>query len=142
MIKMKNITNKIIFSIIMLVLFFIFNPITINPVFSPIADAIGTIEKPPGVEEYSNIGMFISVILRIINIIAGIWSLFNFTLAGFTYITSGGDSSAHQKVSDTMTNTAIGLVIIASSYTLTAVLSTIIFGDPGYILSLTFNTIN
>lgn len=107
-------------------------------------DIIGTVSPPPGVMTYNeqaggadSIGIliFISNLIRLGTVIAGIWVLFNFITAGYIYITSSGDSSAHKKVTEQLTNSVIGLVLIVVSYTIAGLLGLIIFGDPSYILN-------
>src|SRR5258708_4985022 len=82
----------------------------------------GQITPPKGVDRYNaaagaagnNIGLilFLSNVIKIATIVAGVWVLFNFVLAGYTYITSEGDTGAATKVKDQITNSVIGLVII------------------------------
>jgi hypothetical protein len=106
-------------------------------------DIIGNVVPPAGVAVYNDkvgengIGLllFISNLIKLGTIVAGIWVMFNFISAGYIYITSAGDSSAHKKVSDQLTMSVIGLVIIVASYTIAGLLGLIIFGDPGYILN-------
>lgn len=102
----------------------------------------GTIDKPPGVDRFGSDGengilIFISNLLQLATVIAGLWVLLNFILAGFEYISSQGDSGAHAKVREKITNSVIGLVIIAVSYTLVAVIGLILFGDAAYFLNPT-----
>jgi len=123
--------------------------------FSPLAqaqgevpsaeDAIGVIDKTPGVDKFSTgsgtstIGLipFISTIIQLVTVIAGIWVLFNIILAGYIYVTSNGDTSAHTKVRDKITLSVIGLALIVATYTIIGIISLLLFGDAGYILSPT-----
>lgn len=106
-------------------------------------DIIGKVSPPPGVAAYNDqagagsigILIFVSNLIRLGTVIAGIWVLFNFITAGYIYITSSGDSSAHKKVSDQLTNSVMGLVLIVVAYTIAGLLGLIIFGDPSYILN-------
>ncbi len=110
----------------------------------------GTISPPPGVKEFNdkaglatgnqtNIGLivFISNIIRVATIVAGVWVLFNFILAGYTFITSQGDTNATNKVKDQITTSIQGLIIIVAAYTLIALISYFLFNDATYILSPT-----
>lgn len=109
-------------------------------------DVFGTIDAPVGVAKYNaaagenGIGLitFISTIIRIATIVAGVWVMFNFILAGWTYITSNGDSKANSDVVNKITYSVIGLVIIVASYTLAALVGLVLFGDAGYILNPSF----
>ncbi|MBD3250613.1 MAG: hypothetical protein GF381_03535 [Candidatus Pacebacteria bacterium] len=107
---------------------------------------IGRIKPPPGVENYNEgntIGIFIfmSQMIKLVTIVAGIWTMFNFIMAGWTYLTAGGDSSAGEKVSKQMTNSVVGLVIVALAYSIAALVGLIIFGDASYILNPQIQTI-
>lgn len=118
--------------------------------FAAANNPFGTIEKPPGVENFSSgagaapdeIGLliFFSRMISLATIIAGLYVLFNFIMAGYLYINSSGDSSAHQKVKDNITNSVIGLIIIAMAYTLVAVLGLLFFGKADYFLNPTLPT--
>lgn len=109
-------------------------------------DIFGTIDAPAGVAKYntaalgetgSDIGLilFLSNIIRIATVVAGIWVMINFILAGWSYITSAGDSKAATDASAKMTNSLIGLAIIIGSYTLAAIIGLVFFGDASYILN-------
>lgn len=106
--------------------------------------AFGTIDAPPGVEQYNlaagagGIGLiiFLSMVIRIVTIVAGLYVFLNLITAGYDYI-SAGDSKAHQAVKDKISMSIIGLVIIVLSYVIIALISYILFGDPSYILSPT-----
>lgn len=109
------------------------------------SEIFGTINPPAGVAEYndqagSNIGiiLFGSNVLKASSVIAGIWVMINFVLAGWTYITSNGDAAAHGKVANQLTMSVIGLLLIVGAYTIAALIGLIIFGDAGFILNPTF----
>lgn len=108
----------------------------------------GTIEPPPGVEAYNqgsaSIGIinFLSSLIKIATVAAGIWTLINFILAGWIYLTAGGDSSAHEKVSQKMINSLIGLILVAMAYTIAGIIGLLVFGDPAFILQPTLTTVN
>lgn len=108
------------------------------------ADIFGRLSPPPGVAEYNRaaggadaigILVFFSAIIRVATIAAGVWILFNLILAGYDYVTSSGDTGAHKRVVDRVTMSVIGLVIIVLAYTITAVISALLFGDAGFILN-------
>ena len=110
--------------------------------FSLIAFEFGTIDKPQGIDRFESgvegeIGIltFFSSLLQVATVIAGLWVLLNFILAGYEYITSQGDTGAHAKVRQKLTNSVMGLVIIAISYTVIAVLGLILFGSASYFLN-------
>jgi len=109
-------------------------------------DIFGEIKAPVGVEEY-NTGsgavagfgalVFFSNMIKVATVGAGIFVMVNFIMAGYIYITSAGDTGAHKKVSDKITMSIIGLVLIVSAYTIAGLIGLILFGDASYILSPT-----
>lgn len=107
-------------------------------------DIFGTIEAPQGVAEYNdgaaqNFGaiIFFSNLLKLATTVAGIWVMANFIMAGYIYITSAGDTGAHKKVTDKLTMSIVGLILIVSAYTVAGLIGLIIFDDASYILNPT-----
>ncbi len=114
--------------------------ITQNPNF------FGKVSPPPAVAAYDvaaggggNIGLFlfISNAIKLVAIIAGLFSLFNIIFAGFTYITNSGDTNAVETAWKSIYMSLIGLILIVGSFTITAVISWLIFGDAMFILNPT-----
>ncbi len=103
----------------------------------------GTVSPPPGITDYDKaaqgIGLipFLSNLIRIITIAGGIFVMVNILYAGWIYISSSGDASAHEKVANTITYSVVGLAIIVFSYTAAALAGTIFFGDATFILNPT-----
>jgi len=107
-------------------------------------DVLGTVSPPPGVIDYNlkaggtttGIGLllFMSNLIKIATVVAGIYVLFNFIVSGFDYITAG-DTKANQKVKDRLTMSVIGLVIIVGSYVVIGVFGLILFGRADYFLN-------
>lgn len=100
----------------------------------------GTINPPPGVSQYGDLQsgglvMFISNIIRIITIIGGVWSLFNLILAGFRYITAANDAKGIEQAWQSIYMSLIGLLLIVGSFTITSIVSFLLFGDPMFILN-------
>lgn len=113
------------------------------------SSSIGGVKAPPGIAVFDrnvtnnggnasgqNIGiiLFISNLLRVFTIIAGIWAMFNLLYGGYIYITSMSDSGATEKVKNSLTMTVIGIAIIAGAYIFAAVIGALMFGDPNFIL--------
>lgn len=110
-------------------------------------DVFGTIDKPEGVAKYDalaqasgnaqSIGLlvFVSRIVQLLTIIGGIWVFINFILAGYEYITSNGDTGAHNKVKDRITMSIIGLVLISVAYTIMALLGLLLTGEADFFLN-------
>lgn len=67
----------------------------------------------------SAIEKLISNILVILTIVAGLAFVLYFLLGGLNWITAGGDKGKIDKAKGMMTNGAIGLIVIALSYSIT-----------------------
>lgn len=77
---------------------------------------------------------FLSTLIRLITIVAGIFVMFNFVAAGFKYVTSMGNTSVNMEVRDKLLFSVIGLLIIVSAYTIAGLIGLIFFGDAAFIL--------
>ena len=102
-------------------------------------DIVGKVTKPfffTGEYETYQTGItaFISNIIRLLTIVAGLWMLINFILAGLQFISSQGDEKAVAAAWGKIYNSIIGMVVIVVAYALVALLSYLLFGDPGFIL--------
>lgn len=108
-------------------------------------DIIGEI-KPPDwlakhgattVEGEGGFGLinFFSNMLKLMTVAAGLFAVVNLIFAGLAFISSNGEpekiKSANQKIS----NSLWGLVIIAASFTIAAIVGWIFFGDASVIIS-------
>ncbi|OGG01627.1 hypothetical protein A2Z33_07620 [Candidatus Gottesmanbacteria bacterium RBG_16_52_11] len=100
-------------------------------------DIIGTIDPilPTAYRGVSGIGVFIVNILRLVFVVAGIYSFFNFILAGFAYMTAAGDPKKLQMAWAKIWQSLVGLLIIIVSFALAAVIGYIMFGRVDFILN-------
>lgn len=103
----------------------------------------GQVQPPPGVAAYNTaagpngIGLviFVSNIIKLVTIIAGIWSLLNLIFAGFQYITNAGNVKAVETAWQSIYMSLLGLIIIVASFTIAAIAGWILFGDVTFILN-------
>lgn len=99
-------------------------------------DFVGTVNLPVGIpKQTAQIGGFISVIIRFIIIVAGIFTLWQFLTGGLGMITGGGDKSKVAEAQNKITMAITGLVIIAASFLIIGIISQILFGSFTAILS-------
>jgi hypothetical protein len=80
------------------------------------------------------LALLITNILRIVFVVAGLLALFNFILAGFQYMTAGGDAKAMQEAWSKIWLSLVGLILIAGSFALAALFGYLIFHDPLFML--------
>lgn len=102
----------------------------------------GKLIAPPGVEQYiqkssDDIALifFLSNMIRVFTIVAGVFVVFNVILAAFFFLNSSGDASAYEKARIQVTQSIIGLLIIIMSYTLTGIVGLVFFGDAAIFLN-------
>lgn len=98
----------------------------------------GNISPPPGVAGYgtgaTGIISIINIILRLLIIAGGIYALVNIILAGYGFMSAGGDPKAIEKSWAKIWQSLIGLLLIAGAFVIIAVISQILFGDATIIL--------
>lgn len=113
-------------------------------VFAAIPDAIvGTVTNPlPSV--YQNIAggaggggliLFFSNVLRLVFVAAGIFAFINFIIAGYEYMTAGGDSKALMAAWARIWQSLVGLIFIVGSFAAAALMGQLFFGNWSAILS-------
>jgi hypothetical protein len=101
-------------------------------------DIVGPITNPLP-SDYQSVfggaGMFISNILRLFFVAAGVYALFNFLIGGFQFINAGGDSKAIDKAWARIWQSLMGLVLIVGSFAVAALFGQLLFGKADFILN-------
>lgn len=99
----------------------------------------GTVAPPPGV---ANLGTgpggliaLLNIILKLLVTAGGIYALINIIIAGYGFISAGGDPKAITSAWAKIWQSLLGLTIIASSFLLAAIFGQLIFGTPYAILN-------
>jgi hypothetical protein len=105
-------------------------------------DVVGTIELPKGIpSDIGKTGDFITTIVRFFLILGGLFTLWQFLSGGLLYITSGGDKAKVSEASNKITMSIVGLVIMAASFVIIAIISQLLFGDFTAILIPKFKSV-
>ncbi|MFZ5845726.1 MAG: hypothetical protein ACOY0S_04710 [Patescibacteria group bacterium] len=101
------------------------------------SDVVGTIENKLNPYGSYNRGLvlLLSNVLRLVFVVAGIYAFVNLLIAGFQYMTAGGDSKALGAAWSRIWQSLLGLVIIVGSFALAALFGYLLFGDAGFILN-------
>lgn len=102
------------------------------------ASPFGSITSPlTNYKDLSGGGLvsFISNIIKLVTVGAGLFAFINLIIAGFTYISAGSDAKKTTEAWAKIYMSLIGLLIIVSSYAIAAVIGLIFFGDATAILS-------
>lgn len=103
----------------------------------------GPVAVPPGIVKYGSgtVGLvkFISNGVKLLIIVAAIYTLLNLIFAGYQFILAGGDSKAVEAAWGKIWQSLLGLFLVAGSFILAAIFGQLMFGDPGFILNPDFS---
>lgn len=101
----------------------------------------GNVQPPPGVNKYAAAGggltQFISNIVKLLIVGAGIYALFNLVTAGYSFISAGGDPKKIAEAWAKIWQTLLGLLVAAGSIVLAAIFGRLIFGNANALLQIT-----
>ena len=105
-----------------------------------LADAsiiVGKVENPLPYKSVAGGGLilFLTNILRLVFVAAGIFAFVNLILAGFQFIGAGGDPKAISAAWAKIWQSLLGLILVVGSFALAALFGYLLFNDPGYILN-------
>ncbi len=113
--------------------------IGIEKIFAQDATSIvGKVTNDQIAPAYRGIGgltVFLTNILRLVFVVAGLFAFFNLILAGFQFMSAGGDSKAIEKAMSKIWQSLIGLILVVGSFALAALFGYLLFGDAGFILN-------
>lgn len=85
----------------------------------PGLDLAGSVEVGADGNIHTNmIGLYVSAVFSYAITLAAIFGVLMFTIAGFQYMTAGGDKGAVSKAKARMTNTIFGIVILMATYSI------------------------
>jgi len=68
----------------------------------------------------------VSTAVGFLTVVSGLAFILFFIIAGFSWITAGGDAEKLKKAQANITNALIGIVIVAIAYTVTAIIGSIL----------------
>lgn len=117
-------------------------PITHKLIAALDNSVFGTVTPPESIAKYNamtsgGIGLipFFNSIIKIVTVVAGLWGLINIILAGYIYLQSSGNPKAAEEAGNKLIMSLIGLIIIVGAFTITAIVSYLLFGDATFILN-------
>lgn len=101
------------------------------------AGVFGSIDNP--VTEYGSVNTglpsFVSNVITVIFVAAGLYAFFNLMIAGFNYITASGDTKKIETALYSINMSLVGLLIMVGAAAITGIVSLVLFGDATAILS-------
>lgn len=107
-------------------------------------DPIGKVSPPPfipsGIDasgKLTGIMVFLNSLLKIVFIVAGLWAFLNLILAGYQFISAGGDAKQIGNAWSRIWQSLLGLLIIVASFLIAAIIGILLFGNPTAILQPT-----
>lgn len=108
----------------------LFGPL--GPITSPLNTISGgAYAGPPG----SGLITILSNFVRFAIVMAGVYAFINLVLAGYGFLSAGGDTKAISKAWEKIWQTLLGLMIVAGSFVLAAIFSFLVFGNSQVILN-------
>lgn len=103
---------------------------------------VGVISPPAGIPSATtDTTNIISAFVRFIVVIGGVFSLWQFLTGGLAFITSSGDKGKLTEAQHKIQMSLVGLVIIAASFIIIAIVSKVLFGEFDAILVPKLQTI-
>lgn len=103
--------------------------------------ALPTISLAPGVVgggvTLGPIILLLNLVLKLVFVVAGLYAFFNLIFAGFGFIGAGGDAKAVSASWSKIMQTLIGIIVIVSSFLLSAIMGQIFFGKAMFFLQPT-----
>ncbi len=119
-----------------------------NVLADSVSDVLGKVTPPINAPGFSSgtpeegIVRMINVVLQAVLIVAGLFTLANFILAGYHYIIAGGDSKKVSEANLSLTYTVVGLVLIIVTPLLAAIIGIVVFKKWDAILNPQFTKLN
>lgn len=95
----------------------------------------GNITPPDGISEWISkpggggggaIFLFLSTILKLLGTIAGIYTVIQLIMAGYTYISAAGDPKKNELAWNMIWQSLLGLLVVAAAFTIAAVVGNLL----------------
>lgn len=116
--------------------------IGMEKIFADATEIVGTVDNPlppayQGITSAQGGGLilFLTNILRLAFVAAGLFAFVNLILAGFQFMSAGGDAKAVGQAWGKIWQSLLGLILVVGSFALAALFGYLLFGDAGYILN-------
>jgi hypothetical protein len=105
----------------------------------------GSVNPPPGVSTYgggsiSGIQRFMSVIVQTLIVFAGVYAFINLLLAGYAFMSAGGNAEKIAQAWSKIWQTMLGLLITVGSFVLAGILGKLLFNDFNALVQLRYFT--
>lgn len=88
----------------------------------------------PATGKLEGIIVFLNSLLKLVFLFGGLWGFFNIIIAGFGFMTAGGDAKVVGKAWERIWQSVLGLLVIVASFLIAAIIGILLFKDPTAIL--------
>ncbi len=88
-----------------------------------------------GSDAGTSIGRLIQLSISLLIIGAGLYALFNFIMAGYSFLSAGDDTKKISGAWAMIWQTALGLAVAAGAFVLAAIFGKLLFNDFGFLLN-------
>jgi hypothetical protein len=101
----------------------------------------GQVQPPPGVIKYAGgtvqgVPIFVNILIKTLIVAAGVYALFNIILAGYSFLSAGGDSKRVEAAWARIWQSILGVAFVAGSFAIAAIIGQLVFGDADALLQL------
>ncbi len=104
----------------------------------------GQVNPPAAIKQFADnakgpgggLVILLNNLLRLMIVGAGFYALVNFILAGYQFFSAAGDSQKVSQAWAKIWQTLLGLVVVAASFLLAALVGLLLFGKPTMFLQL------
>jgi len=85
----------------------------------------------PGLPLFVLLGNFFKLVV----VFAGLYGFWNLLMAGYQYMSAGGDPKKVSQASEKIWQTLLGLVVATGAVTIAAIIGYIVFKDPTFLIT-------
>lgn len=106
--------------------------------FGVIDNPFNKLSSSPALQNSSNgEGLFIILgnLIKFSIVLASLYTFWNLIMAGYMFMSAGGDSKAIGKAWEKIWQSIIGLLIVAASFILAGIFGYLIFGDSSVLIT-------
>jgi hypothetical protein len=80
--------------------------------------------------------LLLNTLVKFTIVVAGLFTFWNLIMAGYMFMSAGGDSKAVGKAWEKIWMSVIGLLVVAGSFVLAGIFGYLIFNDVGALINL------
>lgn len=108
---------------------------TFGQVQNPLSTLGGSAALTTANTNGSGLFSIINALLRTAVVVAGLYTLINFIIAGYLFLSAGGDQKKFAQAWEKIYVSIIGLLVVAGSLLLAAIIGFIVFGDATMLIT-------